>query len=206
VRAAAWPAGGWDIALPGGGSQTTLILWECVGLGDGERLRPGGVLLAWLVTGAGLVLAAGDELAPGEGRTGEWDSAGDGRVAGFGADGAVPASPEVCALAEAGLDVPASRPDQGMNEPPGPPSRPTAITARHASKVTPAPRPSRRIRRRRRPEMSANTGAGSADWYVERGRFGISDRQTAPSLNALHGDGERPVSGRWHAGCGAYPR
>lgn len=147
----------------------TLILWEWVGWGDGERLRPGGVLVARLVTG----LAAGDEpvadadggeLAPDEDRPGEGDNAGDGRIAGSGAGWVVPASPNGCALVEAAPEVPASRPDQGMNEPRGPPSRPTAITARHASKEAPAPRPSRRIRRRRRPEMSANTGAWSADW------------------------------------------
>jgi hypothetical protein len=62
---------------------------------------------------------------------------------------AVPAEP--CAPGEAA-------PAHGMIEAPGPPSRPTAITARQISSTTAAPAPHCRIRRDRRPDRSVNTG------------------------------------------------
>jgi hypothetical protein len=45
-----------------------------------------------------------------------------------------------------------------MNEAPGPPSKPTAITIRQATSAPPAHIPTSRTRRARRPEESANTG------------------------------------------------
>jgi hypothetical protein len=131
-------------------------------LGDGEWLRPGGVLLPRLVTGAGVLTAGddpnGDELDPGEDRLEEGEDAGGGRIAGSGAR--VAPAPESAVPGDPAGDAP--RTDHGMIEARGPPSRPTAITTRHASKTAPAPRPSRRIRRRRRPETSANTGVWQA--------------------------------------------
>ncbi len=173
-----------------------LALCEWLGLGDGVRLSPGGVLVARLVTGPVLVAdgepaASADVDEPaGEERPGEGGDPGDGRVTGSGVGWVAPDPARWGLCGAPGDPVPAApSTDHGMKEARGPPSRPTAITTRHASRAAPAPRPSRRIRRWRRPEMSANTGACSAGrCTLKRVRVRISDRQTVPSPGALHPD------------------
>jgi hypothetical protein len=160
-------------------------------------------LLPRLATGVGLVLAAGEEArtedgeedpgAPDEARPA---AAGAGRVAGLGTGWVPPgpASPE--AFAEGGPDVPASRPGHGMNDARGPPSSPAAIIVRQASSPAHTPMPNRRIRLRRRPETSVNTGARAAGGRVLRlGTVGISDRQTQPPPIVLRAAGQALQAG-----------
>jgi hypothetical protein len=172
-----------------------------VGLGVGERLRPGGVLLPRLVTGVGLVLTAGEEDR-GEDRGALDEAAGDtevpgaGMITGLGTGwlAPAPASPE--GFTWGAPEAPASRPGHGMNDALGPPSSPTAITARQADSPAHTPSPSRRIRFRRRPETSVNTGAWPAGGpALRRAGVGISDRQTARPLIPLHAAGRPGLSG-----------
>jgi hypothetical protein len=134
------------------------------------RLRPGGVLPARLVTGLGLAVAVGDR--PGEGMRDEAPisadrkppEAGAGEAGGWAA-GTGTGRPgadrgELKAMAEfsrcpGGAAV---RWLQEMTDAPGPPSRPAAITARHAMTAAATAMPASRIRRNRRPEGSLNTG------------------------------------------------
>ena len=152
-------------------------------LGWGVRLRPGGALPARLVTtGAGL---PADRDGPGEeaAALGDHEDGAElgllagsrpGKRAGAGLAGedlalpAVPGAPE---------KVPASPPLHGTGTL-GPPSRPTAITIKQASRATPAPTPNRRIRRNRRPDRSVNTGGPSAagSFRADSGRRSGSGR------------------------------
>jgi hypothetical protein len=112
-----------------------------------------------------LALAAGEEdplAAVDGGAPGPVD--GEGSAEGSGARwvGAELNSPET--PIPTAVDEPVCSPAHGMNEALGPPSRPTAMTTRYAAIAPPAPRPSSRIRRLRRPETSAKTGARCSDW------------------------------------------
>jgi len=121
------------------------------------RLRPGGFLPARFV-------AAGDGLgaADGEGADEPPRVAPD-RPEEMGVAGVVPgAGPGPVDLARpapaASAAPPPLWPSHGMNEAPGPPSKPTNITIRQATSAPPAHMPTSRIRRTRRPEGSVNTG------------------------------------------------
>src|SRR5215831_10564781 len=125
--------------------------------GTQPRLRPGGVLPAWLVTtwaGPPPTFAAALP-EPGGGRSGNRDGDAGGRITGFGTGWDEPFPPPE---AERG-EVPAPSPARGAGGACGPPDSPTAITVRPASSAVTRPIPRSRIRSRRRPETSASTGA-----------------------------------------------
>ena len=140
-------------------------------------MRPGGALPARLVTtGAGLpadrVGTGEDAAAPGDDEDG--GELGPGNFAGGGSAGdgfALPAAPR-----PAPETAPVLPPLHGITEVPGPPSRPTAMTIRQATSAALAPTPTCRIRRRRRPDRSVNTGGPS----VTGGFRGLSGRGSDP--------------------------
>jgi len=144
------------------------------------RLRPGGFLPARLVT-AGDGFGAADGEAEGDADGGDEpprvapdrpeETRLSGAVAGSDPRPAAPARPAPVASAE----PPPLWPPHGTNDAPGPPSKPTNITIRHAPSTPPAHIPASRIRRTRRPDGSLNTGrlrvGGLArPWAGGRGR------------------------------------
>jgi hypothetical protein len=148
-----------------------------------------------VITGAGLVPAAEDEpdedgdgeaLGRGDGlRPKDGTGDGGGTVAGPGAGcaGPDPALPEV--LAERG-EVPALVADREMIEVSGPPSTPTAITVMQASRAAAVLMPISRMRRRRRPVGSVNTGRPSlAGDFRSGGGRSLSGWAGAPWLRIL---------------------
>lgn len=118
------------------------------------RFRPGGVLLARLVT-TGTWLALAEAEPPADGTA---DRPALALVAGDRADGAG-AGRGVARAERAGpavpnwpVDGPAFTLPQGMTEAPGPPSNPAAITTTQASMAAHRTNPTCFIRRTRRPE------------------------------------------------------
>jgi len=147
------------------------VPWVC--LGSGVRLRPGGALLAGLITrGAGLPVGPGGDADGGE--------PGLGDRAGAGPAGDGPTLPAVPVPAPE--KAPAPPPPRGVTEPFGPPGRPTAIAISQASSAAAAPTPNCRIRRRRRPDRSVNTGGPPAagDFRADRGRCPSPRRAWTP--------------------------
>lgn len=120
------------------------------------RFRPGGVLLARLVTtGTWLALDEAEAEAADDGtadRPALVPAAGD-RAGGAGAGRGVArterAGPDVPSRS---ADGPACTAPHGMTEAPGPPSKATAITTTQASMTADKTRPACFIRRNRRPE------------------------------------------------------
>jgi hypothetical protein len=121
------------------------------------RFWPGGDLPAGLVAVGDVVLtAAGEEPRLGDGdRFGDGDGDGMSAGAGAGREGAAVAAPAAPVVARAWLALTGAH---GMNGALGPPSSPTAATARQMIRTAAAQIPARRIRRRRRPDRSAKTG------------------------------------------------
>src|SRR5262249_3587734 len=147
------------------------VPWVC--LGSGVRLRPGGALLAGLITrGAGLPVGPGGDADGGEPGLGDRARAGP---AGGGAT--LPGVPD-----RAPEKARAPPPPRGVPGPSGPPGRPTAIAISQASSAAAAPTPNCRIRRRRRPDRSVNTGGPPAadDFRADRGRCPTPPRAGAP--------------------------
>jgi len=136
-------------------------------------------------------LPADGEAEPGEERAGPADGAGDGGLGllagsrpGNGAGAGVAGEDLALPAAPGGSEkVPALPLLHGRTGTLGPPSRPTAITIKQASSATPAPTPSRRIRRRRRPDRSVNTGGPSVAGGF-RGGGRCSDPRWVPALRA----------------------
>src|SRR5262249_32365728 len=122
-----------------------------------------------------------------------WSPAGPGRRAAPGADGGEPGVGDRAGAGPAGdgptlpaVPVPAPEkappPPRGVTEPFGPPGRPTAIAISQASSAAAAPTPNCRIRRRRRPDRSVNTGGPPAadDFRADRGRCPSPRRAWTP--------------------------
>lgn len=135
------------------------------GEGRGVRVRPGGVFPGRLATtGAGLVLAGGEDEPDGDGdRPAAGADDGGGMIAGAGARsvGADQVLPGLLAGRGEPGEAPAVTSLRGMTEAIGSPSKPAAITVMEATNAAPVPRPISRIRRKRRPERSVNTGRPS---------------------------------------------